>query len=410
MIAYLTDLEGQWHKLTAFAESSGCVRVDASHTIHVDPGSLLIFGGDAIDRGPSARRIVRALLDARLRHPDRVVLISGNRDLNKMRLVRELAGALPKKAPPEMYGAPKPEVLKWIFANTMGAKEAFEHRRTELITESRDHSDEAVVESFLEDLQPNGDLTRFLAASQLGWCDGSTLVVHGAVTEENWGVVPGGNERCSTTREWIDALNAFHAREVSAWRETLTAAPDLHNTHWPGQHIVDYQCPIGETKLNQASVVYGRPTDGENNPWLPPRSVVARLRRDGVRRLVVGHTPSGDTPAVLRDDEFVFVMADNSYGRVETGSRVVMSDTHIAIAGVTQLDDGSRVEVRGSVGDAGNDRLLGLRDASTGALVKARLATGDYLLFKGLTDNKVSQVAMSAGQLTSRELVAPYRA
>jgi hypothetical protein len=409
MIAYLTDLEGQWHKLTAFAEATGCIRVDASHTLHVDPGNLLIFGGDAIDRGPAARRIVRALLDVRMRHPDRVVLISGNRDLNKMRLVRELAGALPKKAPPEMYGAPRPEILKWIFANTMGAKAAFEHRRTELIDEGREHHDEAIVDSFLEDLRPNGDLTRFLSASQLGWCDGSTLVVHGAVTEENWGVVPGVNERCATTGEWVDALNTFHAHEVATWRETLTASPDIHTTNWPGQHIVDYQCPIGETKLNQASVVYGRPTDGENNPWLPPRSVVARLRRDGIRRLVVGHTPSGDTPAVLRDDDFVFVMADNSYGRIETGSRVVITDTHIAIAGVTQLDDGSSVEVRGVAGDAEEDRLLGLRDASTGALVKARLATGDYLLFNGFPDNKISQVAVSASQLASRKLVVPYR-
>ena len=367
---------------------------------------MFVFGGDAIDRGAASRRIVRTLLDAKQRQPDRVVLLAGNRDLNKMRLVRELAGAPPAKAPPELRDAPPEVLLPWIFAHTMGAKAAFEHRRHELAHEGAPTDNISVTRSFLDDVAPDGPLTRYLAVCQLGWFDGATLIVHGAVTDENLGVVPGRDDVLPTVRAWVDALNAFLDAEVTAWRHSLEGPPLIALDAWPGRAIVDYQCPIPDTKLNQRSVVYGRPTDARNTPWLPSRAVVMRLRDEGVRRLLVGHTPSGDTPAALCDDGFTFVMADNSYGRVETGSRVLLDGDTLTVQGLTELDDGSRVEVGYAVAD--DDALLGRRDAATGQLVKARLATGDYLLFEALPDNKVSQVAVAPRALRTRTLVPPY--
>lgn len=407
MLAYLTDLEGQWNKLVAFADANPCVRLDSDGALHVAPGSVFVFGGDAIDRGDASRRIVRTLLDAKTRQPDRVVLIAGNRDLNKMRLVRELAGAPPTKAPPELRDAPPEVLLPWILANTMGAKAAFEHRRAELAREGAATDDVAVTRSFLDDVAPDGALTRYLAACQLAWFDGATLIVHGAVTEENLGVVPGRDDVLPTVDAWVAALNAFLEGEVTSWRRSLDGPPPTAREDWPGRAIVDYQCPIPDTKLNQRSVVYGRPTDARNTPWLPPRRVVSRLRDEGVRRLLVGHTPGGDAPAALRDEAFTFLMADNSYGRVETGSRVRVDGDTLTVQGVTELDDGSRVEVGYAVaGD--DDALLGRRDTATEQLVKARLATGDYLLFQALPDNKVSQVAVSPRALRERPLSPPY--
>ncbi|MFO0610869.1 MAG: hypothetical protein U0324_47340, partial [Polyangiales bacterium] len=167
---------------------------------------------------------------------------------------------------------------------------------------------------------------------------------------------------------------------------------------------IAYQCPVPGTKLNQASVVYGRPTDDAGAPWLPPRAVVDALRRDGVRRLLVGHTPAGDAPAMLRDEGFTFVMADNSYGRHERGSRVAVSDK-VSVRGETVLDGGARVGVACDDGDP----LVGLRDVTSGHLVKARLDTDDYLLFRALPDNAVEQTAVTPRALRERPLVAPYR-
>ncbi len=405
-VAYLTDVEGQWNKLEAFVEENPCVRLDAGGVLHVEAGCVFVFGGDAIDRGVSSRRIVRALLDVRLRQPGRVVLLVGNRDLNKIRLVRELAGAPPAKAPAEVKGASASALLQWIFTHTMGARDAFGHRRAELVAEGRDADDEAVARSYLEDLAPDGDLTRYLSACQLAHRDGDALFVHGAVTDENLGVVPGRDDRAPTVSAWVDALNRFYEADLAAWRRSLDAPPTLDGDDWAGRVLVDYQAPIPDTKLNQRSVIYGRPTDAANTPWLPSRAVVTRLRDEGVKRLFVGHTPSGDAPAVLRDEGFTFVMADNSYGRVETGSRVLLTGAATSVRGETRLDDGSRVEVRFDVDE---DPLLGRYDPATGELVKARLATGDYLVFRALPENKVSQVAVTSEALRGRSLAAPYR-
>ena len=405
-VAYLTDIEGQWHKLTAFLEGNPCVRLDAGGALHVEPGCVFVFGGDAIDRGVSSRRIVRALYDLKKRQPDRVVLLVGNRDLNKIRLVRELVGAPPAKAPAELRTASPGTLLPWIFTHTMGAKDAFEHRRAELTAEGRAADDESVAGSYLEDLAPDGDLTRYLSVCQLAHLEGDALFVHGAVTDENLGVVPGRDDALPTTAAWVEALNAFYATDLAAWRRSLDAPPELDTEAWAGRVLVDYQAPVPDTKLNQRSVIYGRPTDPINTPWLPSRAVVSRLRDDGIRRLFVGHTPSGDTPAVLRDEDFTFVMADNSYGRIETGSRVLLTATSTSLRGETQLDDGRRAAVAFEVDD---DPMLGRYDAATGELVKARLATGEYLLFRALPENKVSQVAVSPEALRERTLVAPYR-
>jgi hypothetical protein len=406
VLAYLTDVEGQWDKLASFAAGVDGVRLDDAGALHVDAGVTFVFGGDAIDRGPHGRRVVATLLDARERQPGRVVLLAGNRDLNKMRLARELRGAPPPKpVPDELRGAPPGVLLPWIMANTMGAHRAFEHRRAELVTEGRDASDEAVAQSYLDDLAPDGPLSRYLAACELAWFDGATLIVHGAVTDENLRVVPGAADRASSVADWVAGLNGFIAAEVAAWRAELGAPVDPASERWGGRGVVAYQCPVPGTRLNQASVVYGRPTDDAGAPWLPSRAVVDALRRDGVRRLLVGHTPAGDAPATLRDEGFSFVMADNSYGRQELGSRVTVTD-RVVVRGETVLDGGARVGVASEGGDA----LVGLRDTATGHLVKARLDTDDYLLFRALPDNAVEQTAVSPRALRERPLAPPYRA
>jgi hypothetical protein len=115
-------------------------------------------------------------------------------------------------------------------------------------------------------------------------------------------------------------LNELYRTQVTAFLERRlepSGAPA-----WAA--LVAYQAPLPGTRLNQTSVVYGRPADALGNPLLPSRAVIAALARAGIGRVVVGHTPSGDSPSVLADDGFQLVMADNSYGRVERGSQVLV--------------------------------------------------------------------------------------
>jgi hypothetical protein len=49
-----------------------------------------VFGGDSQDKGTGDIRFVRLLVDLKQRYPDRVHLIIGNRDANKLRIAAEL--------------------------------------------------------------------------------------------------------------------------------------------------------------------------------------------------------------------------------------------------------------------------------------------------------------------------------
>lgn len=165
--------------------------------------------------------------------------------------------------------------------------------------------------------------------------------------------------------------------------------------------LVAYQAPIPGTRQNQASVVYGRLTDADNNPYLPPAEVVGALRREGIERLVVGHSPSGDTPSLVREDGFELVTADNSYGRVEGGSQVLLDDDALSLRGIAELEGGAREVVKARVA-RGEASCVGQRDAKTGHLVKGVLERGDYLLYRGLPGYRIEQVRASAAEVEER--------
>ncbi|MEZ0229508.1 MAG: hypothetical protein ACAI25_12835 [Planctomycetota bacterium] len=399
-VAYVTDVEGRWDKLASFASGNDDVALDAAGRLTVREGATFVFGGDAIDRGPAGRRIVATLLDAKRRQPGQVVLLAGNRDINKMRLARELRGLPHAKVPPALRAAPRPELLRWIFEKTMGASAAFENRRAELGVEGRATDDEAVVASFLDDLEPGGALSEYLAACQLAHRSGGTLFVHGAVTEENLGHVPDGAARTDDLAEWIARLNAFYATSVKAFRENDRVAPD------PGWlALVAYQAPLPGTRENRTSVVYARPADRHGNPELPSRAARDMLARAGVHRVVVGHTPSGDCPAIVRGDDLELVLADNSYGRIEEGSRLAIDEDSLRVDAVTELDGGAREAVRFTLARSDRSLPIGRRDRETARLVKARLARGDFLSFYAFEPGKVEQRAVSAEALAARPLV-----
>ena len=397
-IAYLTDVEGRWEKLEEFARANPIVSLD-ERGLHVADGALFVFGGDAIDRGPSGRRVVAALAEAKERQPERVVLLAGNRDINKLRLRRELTGHPPRRAPPEIVRAPRGELLRWIFPNTMGAREAFAMRAAEIGSDD----DDAIAQSFLDDVAPDGAHVRYLARCRLAFRAGETLFVHGAITPESLGRVPDRDARIDDVDAWIAALDAWYAERLDAYR----ARPDDGDAY---ASLVAYQAPIPGTRLNQASVVYGRLSDAENNPHLPARSVIDALRAARVRRVVVGHTPCGDAPLVLRANDFELVCADNSYGRLEAGSRVFVDGRALAIEGRAKLDDGATVKLRAETTLDRDAAPLGHRDEASGHLVGSRVDGGGFYVYRGKRGFEVEQARATDESVARRALVVPDRA
>ena len=406
-IAYLTDIEGQWEKLETFCADNPLVSL-AGEQLVVAEGARFVFGGDAIDRGPFGRRIVECFTQAKQRYGERVVLLAGNRDINKLRLGRELRGQLHPRAPESLRDADRASVLGWVFSKTMGAGDALEHRKRELVAVlGRTVSDEEVAESFLEDVAPGGALTRYLALCQLGYREGCTLFVHGGVSEGSLGTVPApsGPREVKDLDAWIAALNAWYDEQIAAYRDGVL---DLaRGVAW--QPLIDYQAPVPGLGTNPQSVVYARLAAEHNDPRLPAAPVVERLGAAGIRRLVVGHMPTGDTPSVLRDPErdFTLILADNSHGRVNSASRVLVNDDEVRIAGEVLLDDGQRRPVRFRVAAGDTQSPIGLHAGPTGPLIKAPLDHGEYLMFRALPDYRIAQWSEPA-TWSAKTLCVPY--
>ena len=412
-VAYITDIEGRWNKLESFCEGNPSVTLKAGR-LEVAPGAIFVFGGDAVDRGPEGRKLIRTLLSVKKRQPDQVVLLAGNRDINKLRLRKELQGDPPTRTPEAERKAGGAQLLQWIFTNTMGAKEAFMHRKTELLNMGEDNSDDAIVHSFIADVASGGDMLEYLKCCQLAFRHDETLFVHGGVTEENFGMVPTGaisptigaefyEDRHSLLESWISALNQFYHSQIMAFENRQM----LNETTSGWAAIVAYQAPRPGEKLNQYSVVYARPTDTLGNPSLPERSIVERLQKAGISRLVVGHTPSGDCPAVLRHEGFELIMGDNSYGRIEPGSRILIESERTEISGLTKLDDGlvEQVECSSKISDRS---ALGYRLGAHGHLLKSTLITGEYLSFKAFEGFRVEQQRCPVTHIETNHLVPAW--
>jgi hypothetical protein len=343
--------------------------------------------------------VVRTLLDAWRRQPSQVVLLAGNRDINKLRLVRELNGHPPSRTPPEVRRGPRPALLRWIFDNTMGARGAFEFRRAELARTDASVSEEDVVSSFLEDLGPGGMLRDYLTACQLAHRIGNTLFVHGGLHEDSLGMVP-SQGRVEGVDAWAEALNGWYREQLAAFAEGRF---DSHGVPaW--EPVIAYQAPTPGKRINTASVVYGRMADELNHPTLPSRALIETLARSGLHRLVVGHTPSGDCPSVLREEAFELILADNSYGRVEGASRVFLRDDSVIVEGQVKLDDGrlERIHFRTALGDT--SLPIGRQLLDTGQLVKGPLTSGGWLLFRALPQFRIEQLSVEPGALSGRAL------
>jgi hypothetical protein len=397
-IAYLTDVEGQWHKLQDFARENPLVTLDGT-TLSVVPGAIFVFGGDAVDRGTDARRIVHTLLDAKRRMPDQVVLLAGNRDINKLRLARELQGIFFYPLPDELKNADRPTLLKWIFRFTMGAPNAFAHRQAELKIED----EQAVAQSFLDDIMPGGELAEYLRVCQLAFRSGSTLFVHGGITDESLGHVPDHDQKIVSPDQWIDALNAWYRGQVQAFFDH--ASKDATHTGW--SELIAYQAPAKFSRRNQASVVYGRTTDDHNNPHLPDAATMRALTDAGLHRVVVGHTPMGDTPSILRASDFEMVFADNCYAPLERGILVLLDDDALRVRAQGRTAIGEVVEIDFSLSKKQVDPLIGKRDADSGLLVKGPMVDGRYLLQRYGERFALEQTALGEDELRKRKLVEP---
>lgn len=234
-----------------------------------DSNSMLVFVGDVWDKGGFDLYVTRQLLDLKQRHPNRVVWVLGNREINKLRMSQELGSPLPSgssSSPPEVsvpyhpgltwfngsgrVGDPEGnlpsmdpgERLRWILGKTMGSPDAMEYRRQELLweangcndadsrcyggeeTETATKDSEAtisdldVVRSYQESCHPNGEMGRFLSEGMLAAKVGPLLFVHGCLPLTKDAMAKAREEKTSNIGS-------------SIWDDLTFCMPWIHKTH-----------------------------------------------------------------------------------------------------------------------------------------------------------------------------------
>lgn len=426
-VAYFTDVEGNWEYLANFVAQSEALKrdgdnEDGSMRLQLNDGWRIVFGGDSCDKGGvvgGSVRVVRTLVRLKKEYPDRVTLLLGNRDLNKMRITSELADEaelesahldeipgpywVPEKnrVSPKMYlellaskelaskGAPAEAApptaeqldaqlwkyntpwnrLCWMLKDTMGSAGEEERRRKELELlhpQEGTPTDDRVVASFVESVQEGGFMREYIKLGQLAEVIDGTLFVHGGLVGTGWaggatdclGFVPGQNQRIDDVQEWVQALNEWKEKQVDEWENqpkwsVRPEKPSYDAGKRGGNELMNY-CVNG----SPPSVVVGRHLEPEGMPRPLEPVLCSKLRACGVYRMVLGHTPHGNCPTMIRSGDescpFLVAMVDTSYSDMRAadnrGTAVstldVMKDGTIRVRGrlPQSVEGGERIE------------------------------------------------------------------
>lgn len=212
--------------------------------------------------------------------------------------------------------------LQWMLECTMGCQTTFESRRTELgIMQEKDRddiTDQEVIASFVESVNPQGTdpwMLDYIKCGQFAALLGDTLFVHGGVSAEIIGTVPGLEMVHTDLREWCVDLHRWQQEQVAAFEanQTWTHTPDgkggVGARTRNADAIMDYCVPGGN---GGKTVVYTAMKDhGSKAEDLRAEQF---LLEAGVARLVVGHQPQGDCPHVKRCASGLDIfMCDTSY-------------------------------------------------------------------------------------------------
>eukprot|EP00966_Prymnesium_polylepis_P334389 7389761-Prymnesium_polylepis.3 len=366
-------------------------------------GWRLIHGGDTCDKGGvmgGSIRVVRTLCRLKRKYPNRVVLLLGNRDLNKLRMTSELnvsskyydrrlvaeavwpAPWVPaaKRVTPELFirkvlakqlecdpdEVPAEDVdaadslsnrLRWMYKETMGADGEFDRQWAEqaMLQGVRKEmlSEEQVAQGIVRSMCAGGWMRELLTLGQLAFIHRDTLFVHGGLAGGPWegsadgvdcfGYVPGWAERFDDARAWVHELNEWKQAQLAEWLEQPLWAETSRQEGAPwraASAIIDYVAPGCVP-----SVVMGRQLNKKGMPQPLSAELVSKLNAGGVTKLAVGHTPHGNAPTLVQSEGLLLVMADTSFSDMSAAD-----NRGSAVSEVQFLEDGG-VRVSGSLHD-----------------------------------------------------------
>ena len=281
--------------------------------------------------------------------------------------------------------------LKYMLKHTLGCPDTFQFRRQELaILQDVSESiidDEAVVDSFLfEVADPEGSLRQYMEVADVAVVLGHTLFCHGAVDANTMKYVPRDDSKFENPNnkpppgamidnvyDWTQALNRYLKKGLEdhqqrpLWNKERTTrggeslmALQNRPAMW-GRSIVcncygDGGC-ISTDHANQVRMDPERVAQEATNPLVfeaissdPLDTTVANwLQAHGIQRVVVGHKPTGDCPAVLSATYHgvEIVSADTSYSDASSEDNRGNAVAMVELVGSSIKDN--CLELRGSL-------------------------------------------------------------
>lgn len=409
-IEFLTDVEGNWEYFLRWVRLSETLYWFGEDRGAFGPGDLclhdncmFVFGGDAPDKGPGDIRFVRILLSLKSRYADRVFIILGNRDINKLRFSAELMpGVEPFVLPWDPKALSLPEwlklfpglkegevtTMKWML-HYMGCQNTtFDTRKHELalLNPGTRVTDEDVVESFRCSVDPSGQdpwMLRLLEAGKLVVKIGDTLFVHGGMHDKVIGQLPNQKDRKAdmSLTDWIGALNAWKDAQIKDF---------YSRPHWStnecgrrvrgAEDLILYGTPGWP---DGATIVYYNPfLDG--NPQPLPEQTERYLDSARIRRVLSGHQPHGQTPTVVRHPTtgMLRVTGDTSYSAPSADKLFNPANMRGGAVSIIRIQ-GEALRIHGVLADGRQHGFTLQRDATKDimpdSLVGRQLSDGSWL-------------------------------
>eukprot|EP00931_Biecheleriopsis_adriatica_P038679 TRINITY_DN2211_c0_g3_i2.p1 TRINITY_DN2211_c0_g3~~TRINITY_DN2211_c0_g3_i2.p1 ORF type:complete len:722 (-),score=118.14 TRINITY_DN2211_c0_g3_i2:181-2346(-) len=414
VVEYMTDVEGHWEYFLRFVRTSQVLYWKGDElgawgegVLSLKPHGMLVFGGDATDKGPGDIRIIRTLTSLKRRYPTQVHLVLGNRDLMKLRFYAELQAVedddkmwkppwdqnaktfadyraemasknLPINIEPDLIGK-----LKWLLHCTMGCQDTtFQTRKSELALLQNGANDQDVLDSYFDSVDPRGHdswMLEYLELADIGVVLGDTLFVHGGVRDESIGYVPGREDRFSSVNEWVQALNTWKSSELSAFRQRPHFYEEGGVLTRGGAKLIEYGTPGAK----EQTVIYYNPFK-DGNPELRSEMVEKYLSESGIKRVLSGHQPHGQAPTVVRHPStgLLVITADTSRSDCSACKLVNPADNRGIAMSIVRLK-GSKVIIEGVLVDGRSHRCEidtdPAQDQLPHALVGRQLEDGSWV-------------------------------
>ncbi len=433
-IQVVGDIEGVWARFESIANNPySILGIDENGKLFLLEDGELVILGDITDKGLDNEKVIARLLELKedARYGDRVIFIAGNRDINKLRFLLELPSldlldnieSLNLDEATEKEGIYRddrfriiewkekfdawradvkkcvvngefvqythgnnPEIdkilkMKFLLDQTLGSPTLFE----DVKKEKGFTTDAQVYNELINWSQKDGYWGRYLQHAHIAYLDlnAQALHVHGGLSEDNFGRIPGQEGRFEDVAEWVAALNKWFQEGVKdAFKGKYTAAikalvesqePPFTARDANGRGIkADTSIP------NPDSIIHGRPwSDTYNLSALgsdlakqlkkegkTEEEIVAQLKEQGVRDVAAilkaqnimfvfaGHSPVGDIAVFLRAwNNVITVHADTSASRTKRNSVIKLEKGLLTIRS-KYTEDGKEYNILASSEDA----------------------------------------------------------